>query len=198
MSFLNCLNLCQSVNFDCVLITPVIKHRELAQLTVLLSPLLNWFGLGMQLGIYYHELKKIDIEERGSVDRCLAAMLQRWMKEKDDVKVFGGATKEKLVSALKEIKENALSEAVAQATLGKLNTYTTLFVLVYVLFYILSASVNVSMLSFLVRAQSSPSFAINFQLVHEFIVHACLYALWTCYVNSAGYYHSQCLSQCHD
>ena len=148
--------------YYCVLITPVIKHRELAQLTVLLSPLLNWFGLGMQLGIYYHELKKIDIEERGSVDRCLAAMLQRWMKEKDDVKVFGGATKEKLVSALKEIKENALSEAVAQATLRNLNTCMPLFVLVYVLCYIPSASVNVSIWSFLIRAQSSPSLQLIF------------------------------------
>ena len=54
------------------------------------------------------------------MDRCLVAMLQRWMKEMDDVKVFGGATKEKLVSALKEIEENALSEAIAQATLGDL------------------------------------------------------------------------------
>ena len=92
-------------------------------MTVLLSPLVNWFGLGVQLGIYYHELKKIELEERGSVDRCLVAMLQRWMKEKDDVKVFGGATKEKLVSALKEIQENTLSEAVAQATLGDLNAW---------------------------------------------------------------------------
>ena len=97
-----------------------IKHRDFAQLTRLLSPLVNWFGLGVQLGIYHHELKKIELEERGSVDRCLAAMLQRWMKEKDDVKVFGGATKEKLVTALKEIEENALSEAIDQATLGNL------------------------------------------------------------------------------
>ena len=96
------------------------RHRELAQLTVLLSPLVNWFGLGLQLGIYHYELKKIELEERGSVDRCLAAMLQRWMKEEDDVKAFGGATKERLVSALKEIDENALSEAIAQATLGEL------------------------------------------------------------------------------
>ena len=54
------------------------------------------------------------------MDRCLVAMLQRWVKEKDDVKVLGGATKEKLVSALKEIEENTLSEAIAQATLGAL------------------------------------------------------------------------------
>ena len=160
MSFLNCLHLCSCVIFCVLNITPVIKHRELAQLTALLSSLLNWFGLGMQLGIYYHELKKIDIEEHGSVDRCLAAMLQRWMKEEDDVKVFGGATKDKLVSALKEIEENALSEAIAQATLGNLSTCTTLFVLVYVLcdMYILSISINVSTLQFIVRAQTSPSF----------------------------------------
>ena len=108
------------------------RHQELAQLTVLLSPLVNWFGLGIQLGIYHYELKKIELEERGSVDRCLVAMLQRWMKEMDDVKVFGGATKEKLVSALKEIEENALSEAIAQATLGEFKECIKTSVLVQV------------------------------------------------------------------
>ena len=97
-----------------------IRHQEFAQLTVLLSPLVNWFGLGIQLGIYHHELKKIELEERGSVDRCLADMLLRWMNEKDDVKAFGGATKGNLVSALKEIEEIALAEAIAQAPLGDL------------------------------------------------------------------------------
>ena len=54
------------------------------------------------------------------MDRCLVAMLQRWMQEKDDVKSFGGATKEQMVSALKEIDEIALSETIARATLGDL------------------------------------------------------------------------------
>ena len=97
-----------------------IRHQELAQLTVLLSSLVNWFGLGLQLGIYHHELKKIELEERGSVDRCLAAMLLRWMNEEDNVKAFGGATKGKLLSALMEIEEYALAEAIARATLGDL------------------------------------------------------------------------------
>ena len=114
-----------------------IRHRELAQLTVLLSPLVNWFGLGIQLGIYHHELKKIELEERGSVDRCLVAMLQRWMQEKDDVKSFGGATKEQMVSALKEIDEIALSENIAQATLGDLKECIKLIVLVHVKCYFL-------------------------------------------------------------
>ena len=103
-----------------------IRHREFAQLTVLLSPLVNWFGLGIQLGIYHHELEKIELEKRGSVDCCLAAMLLRWMNEKDDVKAFGGASKGKLVSALKEIEEIALAEAIAQATLGDLNNTITM------------------------------------------------------------------------
>ena len=68
----------------------------------------------------------MEVEERGSVDRCLGAMLLRWMNEKDDVKTFGGATKGKLVSALREIEEIALAEAIAQATLGDLNACKTM------------------------------------------------------------------------
>ena len=83
----------------------------------LLSPLIHWDRLGLQLGIAFHEVKKIEKRERGSVNDCLAAMLQRWIQEEDDVKEFGGATKESLVSALREMDEIALSEGIAQAKL---------------------------------------------------------------------------------
>ena len=91
--------------------------KELPRLLVLLSPIVNWTLLGLHLGIYHHELQKIDKEERGSVDSCLAAMLQRWMQEKDAVKELGGATKESLVSPLRKMKEIVLAETIAQAEL---------------------------------------------------------------------------------
>ena len=83
----------------------------------LLSPLIHWDRLGLQLGISFPEVKKIEKEERGSVNNCLAAMLQRWMQEEDDVKKCGGATKKSLVSALREMDEIALSEDIARAKL---------------------------------------------------------------------------------
>ena len=92
-------------------------HEELSQLLVLLSPIVNWNLLGIHLGIHHHELQKIDKEERGSVDNCLAAMLQRWIQEKDAVKKYGRATKESLVSALRKMDEIKLSETIAQAEL---------------------------------------------------------------------------------
>ena len=91
--------------------------KQLPQLLVLLSPIVNWTLLGLHLGIYDHELQKIDQEKRGCVDNCLAAMLHRWMQEKDAVKELGGATKESLVSALRKMKEIVLSETIAQAEL---------------------------------------------------------------------------------
>ena len=119
------------------------RHQELAQLTVLLSLLVNWFGLGLQLGIHYHELKKMELEERGSVDRCLAAVLQRWMSEEDDVKSSGGATKEALVSALKQLQENTLAEAVTQATLGMCCLLGTFYALItYVTIVLLCLSIG--------------------------------------------------------
>ena len=86
------------------------------------------------------------MEERGSVDRCLAAMLLRWMNEKDDVKAFGGATKGKLVSALEEIQEIALAESISQTTLGDLKACIT--IICYMFMFMQScipfASVHVS------------------------------------------------------
>ena len=83
----------------------------------LLSPLIHWDRLGLQLGISFPEIKKIEKRERGSVNDCLAAVLQSWMQEEDDVKKFGGATKKSLISALQEMDEIALSEDIAQAEL---------------------------------------------------------------------------------
>ena len=91
--------------------------KDLPQLLDILSPIVNWTLLGLHLGIYHHELQKINKEERGSVDNCLAAMLQRWILEKDAVKELGGATKESLVSALRKMNEIVLAKSVAQADL---------------------------------------------------------------------------------
>ena len=66
------------------------------------------------------------------MDRCLTAVLSRWMNEKDDVKAFGGSTKENLVSALKEIEENALAEVITQTALGELNVCITMIFPAYI------------------------------------------------------------------
>ena len=83
----------------------------------LLSSLIHWERLGLQLGISFPEVKKIEKEERGAVNNCLAAMLYRWMQEGDDVRKVGGATKESLISALQGMDEIALAEVIAKAEL---------------------------------------------------------------------------------
>ena len=77
----------------------------------------------MNLGIHYYELEKIEKQEHGIVDKCLAAVIQRWMQEKDNVKKYGGATKQSLVSALRKMNETVLAEEVARAELGE-QTYS--------------------------------------------------------------------------
>ena len=91
------------------------QQRQLDQLQILLSPLINWYELGTRMGIFFHELKKIELDEHGRVDDCRRAVLQRWMQEEDDVKEFGGATMEQLVTALREMEEITLAETIAQA-----------------------------------------------------------------------------------
>ena len=51
------------------------------------------------------------------MDRCLTAVLNRWMQELDDVKEFGGATKQQLVLALQNIEEIELSEVIDKSKL---------------------------------------------------------------------------------
>ena len=91
--------------------------KQLPQLMNLLSPLIHWERLGLQLGISFPEVKKIEKEKRGAVSNCLVAILHRWMQEEDDVKKVGGATKESLILALQGMDEIALAEVIAKAEL---------------------------------------------------------------------------------
>ena len=102
---------------------------NLSQLLEILSPIVNWTLLGQHLGIHYHELQTIDKEERGSVRNCLAAMLHRWILEKDAVKELGGAIKESLVSALQKMNEIVLANTVAQTELPNSELFSWVYYL---------------------------------------------------------------------
>ena len=47
-------------------------------MTALVS-VIDWFTLGVYLGVEYHTPKKIEIEKRNEIDRCKIDMLGEWL-----------------------------------------------------------------------------------------------------------------------
>ena len=60
----------------------------------------NWFNFGTALGLHYHTLEKIDMDNRGKTDACKSHMLAVWLQQKYDTGKHGPPTWRSIVMAL--------------------------------------------------------------------------------------------------
>ena len=66
--------------------------------------------MGLELGIQYHTLKKIEEDQRGcGVEACKREMLAAWLQGDDNVKEQTWFT---LVDALRSMDQNALADKI--------------------------------------------------------------------------------------
>ena len=65
----------------------------------------DWFTLGIQLGLPYDDLKVIQKNNPNDCVQCLHDMVAAWIKR-------GGATWEKLVEALRCVKDIAKADSI--------------------------------------------------------------------------------------
>ena len=65
-----------------VLIT---AENDLCDVLAVIRDLNDWKDLGLQLGLLYSTLKKIDLEERGIINSCKIEMLSAWLQQQDNV-----------------------------------------------------------------------------------------------------------------
>ena len=76
------------------------------------SDCVEWNGLGLELGLKYSRLEKIEIERRGKNSYCMRDMIAAWLRRKDKVMKEGVPTWKQLIQALKNIGEIGLSEEI--------------------------------------------------------------------------------------
>ena len=74
----------------CYYVFLIIAINDLREVLNVIYDLNNWKQLGLQLGLFYPTLKRIDLEERGIVTSCIIELLSAWLELKDNVCVMAG------------------------------------------------------------------------------------------------------------
>ena len=84
--------------------------EDLAQVKRFLNNLSNWFSLGLDLGVSFYTLRRIEEEKRGDIERCKTEMLAAWLQQQDQVSQVSAPSWSVLQQALRNIGENELAK----------------------------------------------------------------------------------------
>lgn len=83
-----------------------------------LSDLVDWKCLGLNLGLKYPTLERIERDKKSTSD-CIIAMLACWLKKQDNVESKNGPSWKQLITALQKVKEITVAESIAKELKGK-------------------------------------------------------------------------------
>ena len=76
-----------SVSYNDEESVPVIMYSlgtgDLVDVLVVVRDINNWKELGLQLGLLYPSLERIDLEQRGRITLCITMMLSAWLLQQD-------------------------------------------------------------------------------------------------------------------
>ena len=84
---------------------------DLVTVKKFLKSVVAWKNLGLELGLVYPTLQKIEREQHEKVDDCMMEMLAAWLQQQDNVSQKGVPTWSVLRTALEEIGERQLASA---------------------------------------------------------------------------------------
>ena len=87
---------------------------DLAEVKRTLKTLNEWQSLGLELGLLYSTLKRIEKEQCGVIDKCKTEMLAAWLQQQENVSERCVPSWEVLQEGLKNIDENKLASEIDQ------------------------------------------------------------------------------------
>ena len=78
-----------------------------------INDLNNWKQLGLQLGLLYPTLKRIDLEQRGIITSCKIEMLSAWLQRQDNVSQKGVPSWSVLRAGLQRMGEHETADRIS-------------------------------------------------------------------------------------
>ena len=80
----------------------------------------DWQSLGLQLGLLYPTLERIEVEHRGAIERCKTKMIVSWLQQQDNVTRIGVPSWSVLRAALRKIGENEIARNIGEFAYNKI------------------------------------------------------------------------------
>ena len=87
---------------------------DLVDVKGVLKNLVDWLSLGLELGLLYPTLKKIEKDQHEKTDRCVMEMIAAWLQQQDNVSKKGVPSWTVLQTALQKIGEIQLANEIDQ------------------------------------------------------------------------------------
>ena len=85
---------------------------DLVDVLAVVRDINNWKELGLQLGLHYPSLERIDLEQRGRITFSIMAMLSAWLQIQDDVLQKGVPSWSVLRAALQSMGEHETADRI--------------------------------------------------------------------------------------
>ena len=73
---------------------------------------INYYDLGLHLGLHPSTLDVITANNKGDVNSCLVECLKAWLQQRDNVKSRGHPTYDTLIQTLRKMKEIAVADGI--------------------------------------------------------------------------------------
>ena len=86
----------------------------------------NYYNLGLFLGLSRSTLTAIRRNNKGNIESCLRECLTKWLLKADVQKTKGGPTIYSLVSALRELGQNGVADGIDMESKFNKNEYCIL------------------------------------------------------------------------
>ena len=89
----------------------------------------DWKELGLQLGLLYPSLERIDREQRGRISYCKIDMLSAWLQQQDNVSQRGVPSWSTLRAALLRMGENETANRIVSEWMHYSYMHTMFYVM---------------------------------------------------------------------
>ena len=81
---------------------------------------INYYELGLHLGLSSRTLDIIAKENGGDVNSCLRRCLKAWLERADDVKRNGDPTYYSLIQAMRKIEQNSVADGIEKESMSEI------------------------------------------------------------------------------
>ena len=85
---------------------------DLVDVLAVVRDINNWKELGLQLGLLYPSLERIDLEQRGRITFSIMHMLSAWLQQQDNVLQKGVPSWSVLRAALQSMGEHETADRI--------------------------------------------------------------------------------------